>query len=700
MMVATAVPVIAAPASPAFAEPISFDLGTPALTRNALGAMELFATDGADRVWHRWQSGPGSAWSGWSQLDGSLRSVAAQSNGTNDVELFGINDQGLIWHRWQLPGGGWSSWTSIEGELTSLAVARNQDNRMELFGTNNLGQVWHRAETTAGSHTFGPWALFNDGLMRTVAAETNEDGRVELFALNDAGEIFHRAQTRPAGWSAWAKLDGTLKSLAVAKAADGRLELFGANAAEQMWHRRQIDKGGAGWTGWDPVPGQARTMAAEADANGRIAHVVMNGAGESLVRAQQQDGWSDFTKLAGDLAPLYWITHNTQAELFANAVTVPNAIIKIVGDVNLDLSGREFIRIAAGVQILGDTSVHPRGPRLFTTSFPRVLFQLGHDPAQVTSDNVRISGIRLDGGQGEEPAETEEEDSDAIRIFSSRNVQIDHSELYGWRGSTVLVDDGQGRLGKDDDPASMVRVVDNYMHHNQHQTGDIFGGGHGGGYGVAVRNGGFVLIERNVFDWNRHAVAGDGREGSGYRMYNNLVLPNGGWNTDVYHTHMIDMHARDSCGLSSYNCGLAGEFMDIKFNTILYSAGTGIKLRGTPSIGMYVSNNVFTHRQEFGSALDDAAMVQNETGLHASANTFGFNATTGTRSTVCDFDGDGTNDTFLASGANWWYQSATLGWHHLRQSTITADKVTAFGDRNGDGRCDVTANGTVHPTAG
>lgn len=45
---------------------------------------------------------------------------------------------------------------------------------------------------------------------------------------------------------------------------------------------------------------------------------------------------------------------------------------------------------------------------------------------------------------------------------------------------------------------------------------------------MQASDGAYVLIERNVFDWNRHSIAGDGKMGTGYLAYRNLILTNGG----------------------------------------------------------------------------------------------------------------------------------------------------------------------------
>jgi Right handed beta helix region len=374
-------------------------------------------------------------------------------------------------------------------------------------------------------------------------------------------------------------------------------------------------------------------------------------------------------------------------------------VVRIAGNLNLDLSGMSSLIVAPGVQILGDRMAVRLGPRLFTTTFPRVLLQVGTDGKP--SDNVRISGIRLDGGESDDPfSAVGKEDADGIAVFSSTNVEIDHNEIYRWRGSGVVVHDGGGRINRE--RADTVRIHDSYIHHNQHPASDdcisrLFEGGHSAGYGVQVADGAYALIERNVFDWNRHAIAGDGTAGAGYLALRNLILKNGGvhfrcpdagdWglalldfvsgdpaaaatlvikdvldDDSIYHTHSIDMHGtRKDC---NYQCGPAGEFMDIEFNTILYTAGNGIHLRGTPTSkeGMVVKHNVFAHEDRYGGILSGVvspgAMVQEERGLHDSDNIFGLN--TFNERKECDFDGDGINDPFIATGVTFWYSSSLL----------------------------------------
>jgi hypothetical protein len=251
------------------------------------------------------------------------------------------------------------------------------------------------------------------------------------------------------------------------------------------------------------------------------------------------------------------ITQPSQNALFAQAIGVPDAVVRVAGYLDLDLSYMADIPVAPGVEIIGERARYPRGPRLFTTSFPRRLLDIGTGDAP--SDNVRITGIRFDGGESSDPCDSAGlEDVDAIAVFSSQQVQIDHNEMSRWRGSGVVVYDAMGRISKEN--AGTVWVHDNYMHDNQHPTycgANPWGSGHGGGYGVSVNRGGFALIERNVFDRNRHAITGHGSDGDGYLLHRNLFLCPGVDNVKVgitHYNHQIDMHGLNTCGSGTRSC--------------------------------------------------------------------------------------------------------------------------------------------------
>jgi hypothetical protein len=153
------------------------------------------------------------------------------------------------------------------------------------------------------------------------------------------------------------------------------------------------------------------------------------------------------------------------------------------------------------------------------------------------------------------------------------------------------------------------------------------------------------------------------------------------------------MHGRQNCGIFSdehtFNCGPAGEYMDIRHNTFLNVNGAGFKLRGTPADRADLASNSFRH--ELG--VTGPPWVQNETGLYDWDNRLSLNwfGTYG----QCDFDADGINDQFFATGATWWFNSAgNHHWVYLNTSRKLLYEVTlTYVDT--DPRCDVIVDGIV-----
>jgi parallel beta helix pectate lyase-like protein len=348
--------------------------------------------------------------------------------------------------------------------------------------------------------------------------------------------------------------------------------------------------------------------------------------------------------------------------------------VSIDNQVSLDLTNRWDTRIAAGVILSGGRSPRDAGALLFTTASPP------NDGTpryflEVAGNGVQIHGLRI---QGADMDVSEDNFASGIFVDSMTGVEIDDNEISGWSGSGVKIEDTYMHIQPWDNP-SAVHVHDNFIHHNQHDGTQ--------GYGVSVGDGAYALIERNVFDINRHAIAGDGSDWSGYAAYYNLVLPHGGCNHDiggwcVEYTHQFDMHGQDDCfPIEDANCGTAGYSMDIRYNSLIYDHHVAIHLRGTPQQAMTVVDNVFSE----GSQGD--AIAQNETGLVAYQNIYGVNGLN--ELATCDFDGDGVLDTFLATGITWWYSSGGTGpWTYLNASFARRADLT-LGDLDGDRRCDV-----------
>jgi hypothetical protein len=377
--------------------------------------------------------------------------------------------------------------------------------------------------------------------------------------------------------------------------------------------------------------------------------------------------------------------------------------------------------IPPGVMLESDRSATHAGGRLFMSANledPKAMLSL--------QPGARITGLRLQGyvrGRGGDESWTIDPKnnvgvSDGV-IISSPDVLLDNDEISNWPGSGVEVDGvtygnwppgGQvpddahppKHSGEDDTItalAARVHITNNFIHDNV---------GCADGYGVSVGTSGFALIDRNVFDYNKHDVAGDGEPGTGYIASSNLVLTDGvecrgesGSGSLTYGGH-FDVHGTggDASG-GGHVGGTAGTYIEIRNNAVrgdqrfhvhlglFGSRRAAFDIRGTPTDKAIFAGNVTEASQGdaiavSGSSQDDLTSAGK---LLISGNDYGDN-TSGDLGTG-DFDGDGCTDVFLATGAVWVYSPCGSGaWRYLNTSAYHLDQL-AFGDFNGDGKTDV-----------
>jgi hypothetical protein len=316
-----------------------------------------------------------------------------------------------------------------------------------------------------------------------------------------------------------------------------------------------------------------------------------------------------------------------------------------------------------------------------------------------THDHVRISGFRIFG-----TTDDQQSGEETFGIFIRRcvDVEISNMEIHGFSGKGIEVDNVL--LGIDDPSHrihdfNQVRIHDNFIHHNQHPNI----GGHAGGYGVETgHRGARAHIYRNVFDFNRHAIAAAGDTG-GYSAEENLILKGGGWHNEWYsrYTHIFDVHGT-GCWWSDDLCGNAGEEFHYNRNSFQYLKDNAISIRGKPSTGAYITENVFPHdllSRCCGLGVyvgvdaifshTPAILLNTYENVSVSDNNVTKTDTFGEYFSQCDFDGDGIDDLFLATGATWWYSSSgQFQWTFLNTSS-KRKKDLRFGYFDDDNRCDV-----------
>lgn len=237
----------------------------------------------------------------------------------------------------------------------------------------------------------------------------------------------------------------------------------------------------------------------------------------------------------------------------------PGEVIYLVPTAEIDLTGFVNLQLPRGVTIAGNRGYEDSpGPLIYTN-------QLNTYPL-LSADHlgIRITGIRLRGPDPEKPQTC------GLRIWGDK-TEVDNSEIYNWSNAGVCVG----------------RAKDVYIHHNFiHNVRRP-----GLGYPV-VFDSGTGLVEANIFDYYRHAIAGSGTKGTGYEARYNLVLEHA-------ISHAFDMHGgRDycpgkSCTEPEKDIFMAGEYVNIHHNTFYITSYGSIVIRGVPREYVDIHHNWF-----------------------------------------------------------------------------------------------------------
>lgn len=218
----------------------------------------------------------------------------------------------------------------------------------------------------------------------------------------------------------------------------------------------------------------------------------------------------------------------------------------------------------------------------------------------VNGAGVRITGLRLEGPSAyHEPDYYQDYLPEERRqisgtsgnrcISSAHNVEVDNCELYNWSYACINIpaaNEGAVKLHSDHEYLNASQ----YIHHNYiHDNGGPMG------YGIEITEAASPLIEANVFNRCRHAIAGSGDEGVSYEAAYNIVMEGKGIINDNNPSHQFDMHAEreNEWWLLHWYAGSAIEIHD---NSFTWYEGLGVCIRGKPRIAANVRDNWFLHK--------------------------------------------------------------------------------------------------------
>lgn len=277
---------------------------------------------------------------------------------------------------------------------------------------------------------------------------------------------------------------------------------------------------------------------------------------------------------------------NLDELLEALAQAKSGQVIYIPDETKIDLTTRVFIEklvleIPAGVTLAGNRGCQgSQGGLLLSNALEtRVMIR-------PMGPNVRFSGLRI---QGPNPNRHLEHHSRSFgpnglgrdyyyKFPVSRGIvteypelKVDNCEVSAFSGSGIYLKKGSGH-----------HIHHNFIHQCQYN---------GLGYGVS-HAAASSIIEYNLFNENRHSIAGTGISGCGYTARHNIEL-------GISLSHCFDMHGgRDR----KDNTDIAGTTMEI-YNNTFYAAQTPVVIRGVPEEKCEIHHNWFAKHKDTEKAV-------------------------------------------------------------------------------------------------
>ncbi|MBN2295088.1 MAG: right-handed parallel beta-helix repeat-containing protein [Pirellulales bacterium] len=261
-------------------------------------------------------------------------------------------------------------------------------------------------------------------------------------------------------------------------------------------------------------------------------------------------------------------------------------VIFIPGELELDLTALIYIEkyvvdLPGGVTLAGDRGQNGSKGALLLSDALNMSTMI-----RATGPNVRITGLRIRGPNTRRRLHHHRRafgpKGDKHKyyykfpvqdgIFTTHdNLEVDNCEISGWGHAGICLRNGLGH-----------HIHHNFIHHCQHN---------GLGYGIS-HNTSSSLIEFNLFDWNRHSIAGTGRPGCIYIARNNVEL-------GASLSHCFDMHGgRDR----EDGTDIAGTSIDI-YNNTFRAPQTPVVIRGVPQKKCDVHRNWFVRHDRAEKAV-------------------------------------------------------------------------------------------------
>jgi hypothetical protein len=367
----------------------------------------------------------------------------------------------------------------------------------------------------------------------------------------------------------------------------------------------------------------------------------------------------------------------------------PFATVSVPPGVTLR-GGRKFMDNGVLLDVPDDREEEQKGFLLKVEDYARVT-QLRLEGVPSTDEKFIMFGIQIGTEVDKDPAP------------DPTHVIVDHVELSHWTESAIsmfgaypspydLMECSGERRPVDSD----ALLVGNFSHHN--------------GYGVKVAQGATAFVRGNLMFRENHHVTSSFYNGfNRYLAFDNMFLDHEEIDLD---RAVLDVHG--ACTMGRWSGGRAGDYFEAGFNSYLSKRAPLVNVRGTPCDHFSFHHNVAV-REGTTKTLgvdtdipeplctdpnDPHCVVSDNCKAFVAGNPatilqvhpindFEIENPLDKRLAVGDFDGDGRDDVFVATGVTWWFSSGGKAEWRLLNRMPQRTSELIFGDFDADERTDV-----------
>lgn len=272
-----------APLSPEIAPKVTVD-GSPALTAQGDGSVNMFLRGTDGQLWHRFRTG--DRWSDWYQLGGSLVSnPAAASLGRGSVVVAARLKSGRIGIR-RFASGQWLPWADVPeppgGAASAPALAAAGPDRLAVFVRGAKNNLWRLAYDGGAGRTYaaGDWADEGGEFVGDPSATSSGRNSIDVVVAVASKGLWHWSSSN--GKSAWAAIGCCVdpaSSPSIASRSAGSQDLVVRDENGRLQYRSW---GKAAWSPWSQLGGLMTSSPAIVATSARRLDIVAVGTDRVL----------------------------------------------------------------------------------------------------------------------------------------------------------------------------------------------------------------------------------------------------------------------------------------------------------------------------------------------------------------------------------------------------------------------------------